>query len=76
MGFQWNAPGESLEFIGACPNDTPFTGPESLSWSILAPLMLHQYTSITAMDGLGLIVLELCRHNFTVQEPWWLPFLL
>ena len=51
IGFQWNAPGESSEFIGACANDTPWTVPESLSWSIVAPLMFHQYTSVTVMDG-------------------------
>ena len=51
MGFNWNDPGESLECMGACPNDTPFTVPVSLSWSLVAPLMTHQYTSVTAMDG-------------------------
>ena len=51
IGFQWNAPGESSEFIGAYANDTPWTVPESLSWSIVAPLMFHQYTYVTAMDS-------------------------
>ena len=51
MGFQWNAPGESSEFIGECANDTPLTVPESLSWSIVASLMFHQYKSVTATDG-------------------------
>ena len=51
MGFQWNAPGKSFECMGACHNDTPWTVPESLSWSIDAPLMSHQYTSATAKDG-------------------------
>ena len=50
MGFQWNARGESLECLGAFPNDTPWTVPESLSWSIVAPLMSHQFTSVTAMN--------------------------
>ena len=30
--------------MGACPNDTPWTVPQSLSWSIVAPLMSHQCT--------------------------------
>ena len=51
IGFQWNAPGESTEFIGECANDTTWTVPESLSWSIVAPLLFHQYISVTAMDG-------------------------
>ena len=38
MGFYWNAHGESLECLGACPNDTPWTVPESLPWSIVAPV--------------------------------------
>ena len=53
MGFQWNAPGESLECLGACSNDTPWTVPESLSCMvhIVAALSSHQYTSDTAMDS-------------------------
>ena len=51
IGFQWNAPGESSKFIGAYANDTAWTEPESLSRSIVAPLMFHQYISVTAMDG-------------------------
>ena len=51
IGFQWNAPGESSKFISECANDTPWIVPESQSWSIVAPLMFHQYISVTAMDG-------------------------
>ena len=35
MDFWWDASGESLECMGACPNDTPWTVPESLSWSTI-----------------------------------------